>query len=285
MCHAGARSKVAGEILLRRYELCWEAGLMRFWPIFSLALAAGAASGFAQAAAPAPGTAIVIAAATDAELVPLRSHLADVRTETTAAWQFWVGSLGGRTVVLTRTEGDPLNAVAATTLAIQHHHPALVIAIGSAQALVPDLHPGDVVVSEKFAAMDGMISPVTGIGGGTHPLQWHLLPHLPMHPGEQEMPALSFPADAAAVAVAQHLSSPCGRVVVAVLGSSGQTNREADRIAWLREKWGASCADGESAPIAGCAQLLGVPALGLRVIDGKPGEAAGVALQFLEALQ
>jgi adenosylhomocysteine nucleosidase len=69
------------------------------------------------------------------------------------------------------------------------------------------------------------------------------------------------------------------------LGSAGQVNRESDRIGWIRAQWGTSCEDGESAHVAGCAQLLGVPVVGWRVIDGADGEAAALVVPFLEALK
>ncbi len=37
-------------------------------------------------------------------------------------------------MVLTRTEGDPLNAVAATTLAVRRYSPKLVVTYGTARA-------------------------------------------------------------------------------------------------------------------------------------------------------
>jgi len=225
----------------------------------------------------------VLLAATEAELRPLLAQLAAGRSETHAAWKFWLGTLRGRPVVLTRTEGDPLNAVAATTLAIRHYAPRLVLTVGSARAHDPMLRPGDVVVSEKFAAFDGLVSPVLPLGGGSAPLAWEKLPHSLATVGENETPTQFFPADARALVVAKSLSAPPGRVVVGVLGSSSQINREADRVAWLHAQWGTACEDGESAHIAGCAQLLGVPVFGLRVIDGAEGDAAGIALRFLEA--
>lgn len=82
--------------------------------------------------------------------------------------------------------------------------------------------------------------------------------------------------------MAKTLTAPRGKLTVGVLGSSAQVNREVDRVAWIRTQWGTSSEDGESAHIAGCAQLLGVPVIGLRVIDGADGEAARVTLNFLE---
>ena len=238
-----------------------------------------------QFAAAASGAEILLAASTDAELKPLLEKLKDSRTESRAAWQFWLGTLEGKQVVLTRTEGDPLNAVAATTLAIRRYSPKLIVTFGSSRAHDPALRPGDLLASGKFSAFDGLISPVVPLEGGSDSLSWQRLPHLLATSGEKETPAYFFPADERALAVARTLSAPRGKSSVGVLGSSAQTNREVDRIAWIRTKWNTSSEDGESAHIAGCAELLNVPVIGLRVIDGAEGEAANVVLKFLEALK
>ena len=163
---------------------------------------------------------------------------------------------GQKRRVLARTEGDPLNAVAATTLAIRRYSPTLVITFGAARAHDLGLQVGDVVVSEKFAAFDGMYSHVTAPTAGSDALKWEPLPHLLMQPGEKEVPAMAFPADPAVLVAARKLHLPHGRLVPGILGSAGQVNREADRIAWLHARWGTSCEDAESAHVAGCAQLL-----------------------------
>jgi len=229
--------------------------------------------------------AAVLLTAPEAELQPLLDRLAEAHTEKVAAWQFWTGTLDGKPVVLTRTEGDPLNAVAATTLAIRRYAPRLVVTFGAARAHDPALHPGDVVVSRSFVAFDGMVTPPRAVGAGSLPLTWQKLPHAPMTPGELEKYQTDFPADAPALAVAQKLTPARGRLVTGVLGSANQVNREADRIAYLHTQWGTSCEDGESAHVAGCALQLGTPVFGLRVIDGTEGEAAALVVQLLEALK
>ncbi len=227
----------------------------------------------------------VLLAATETELQPLLARLVDPHTEKHAAWQFWTGTLDGKVVALTRTEGDPLNAVAATTLAIRRYAPKLVVTFGAARAHDPALRPGDVVVSGSFAAFDGMISAHRDLNGGTAPLQWKILPHAIMTPGEQEKYLPAFPAYEPALAVAQKLTGARGRVVTGVLGSANQVNHEPDRIATLRTQWGTSCEDPESAHIAGCALLLGVPVIGVRVIDGTDAEAAALVTQLLGGLK
>src|SRR5215216_4566209 len=86
---------------------------------------------------------VLLAAANDAELQPLLAKLQDSHQESKAAWQFWSGTLMGKQVVVTRTEGDPLNAVAATTLAIRRYAPKLIVTFGSARAHDPLLRAGD----------------------------------------------------------------------------------------------------------------------------------------------
>ena len=227
-------------------------------------------------------TDVLLAAATDAELQPLIRQLAAARTETRASWTFWLGQLGGKSVVLTRTEGDPLNAVAATTLAIRRYAPKLVVTYGTARAHDPALQAGDVVVSQAFVAFDGVISDPLPLGGGIAPQAWQQLPHAPMTPGEKEKYQVDFPADATALARAEKLKPARGKLVAGVLGSANQVNREADRIAYLHKLWHTSSEDFESAHIAGCALLLNTPVIGLRVIDGTPEESAALAAQFLE---
>ena len=106
-----------------------------------------------------------------------------------------------------------------------------------------------------------------------------------MTPGEKETRQERFPADATILTAALELSAPRGRVRPGVLGSAHQVNREADRIAFLHTQWGTDTEDGESAHVAGCALLFGVPAFGLRVIDGQPGEAASLVLKLVEGLK
>jgi len=236
----------------------------------------GLASGSAQSVD------VLLIAPDDVTLAPVRSKLTKLDHETRAGWEFWIGELGGKKVVLTRSEDDALNAVAATTLAVRRHPPRLIVVFGPCRAHDPNAHPGDIVVSHGFAAFDGMVSPVTALDGGSDALRWHKLPHLAMTAGEKETPMELFPADAAAEALALTLPVAGGRAMAGILGSGNQVNREADRIAWLREQWHTTTEDGESGHVAGCAYLLGVPCIGFRSVDGT-ADVAAFTSQFVEA--
>jgi adenosylhomocysteine nucleosidase len=254
--------------------------ILRRFPIAWVVLAIFAAALRAAAAQPVD---LLILAADDATLQPLVGRLASPRIETRAAWTFWLGQLDGKTVALARTEGDPLNAVAATTLAIRLHPPRLIFCYGIARAHDPALRPSDVVIAENFAAFDGLVSPPTALGGGSDPLKWEKLPHALISDGDKENYVLTFPADPAARDLALTITAPHGRVLRGILGSAHQINREPDRVAFLREQWHTSTEDGESAHIAGCAALLGVPIIGARVVDGGPADAADFAARFIAA--
>jgi adenosylhomocysteine nucleosidase len=230
----------------------------------------------------APFDLLLIAADNDT-LRPVLKQLNRSQVEKRAAWTFWRGELHGKTTVVARSEGDPLNAVAVTTLAVRLYSPRLIVVFGVARSHDPQLRPGDTVVSERLVAFDGMISPPTELGRGSNALLWTKRPHPLMTVGERETPAPFFEADAAALALAKSLKTPTGRVVVGTLGSANQVNREADRVTWLREQWKTSTEDHESAHVAGVAALLGVPVIGFRIVEGEPAAAAEFTLRFVEA--
>ncbi len=237
----------------------------------------------------------LISAASEAELAPVRARMAGVEELTLTSWTFWTGTLAGRPVVLARTEGDPLNAVASTTLAVRRFAPALALTYGVARPHDPALKPGDAIVSERFVPFDGFVSGRRERGEGVRLADWKKLPHAPISAGEVETYTESFPADPGATKAALGLPNKHGRVLAGVLGSAHQINREVDRLAWLRTTWGTSCEDFESAHVAVCAQMFGVPAAGIRVVlpaDAGPSEtasaqtqAASLLLAWVEALK
>ena len=92
---------------------------------------------------------IVVQGALDVELQPLLAALEEKREIQLAAWTFWRGKIAGRSVVISRTEVGPINAVAATTLAITHFRPRLVINQGTAGANDPDLKVFDIIIGES----------------------------------------------------------------------------------------------------------------------------------------
>ena len=68
---------------------------------------------------------VMLVAADEAALVSVLDHLKNAQVETHAAWTLWTGTIDGKQAVVTRSEGDPLNAVAATTLVLRNYQPRL----------------------------------------------------------------------------------------------------------------------------------------------------------------
>jgi nucleoside phosphorylase len=69
------------------------------------------------------GVDIVVQGALDSELQPLLAALEGKERIQIAAWTFWRGRIGVKRVVVSRTEVGPINAVAATTLAVVSFKP------------------------------------------------------------------------------------------------------------------------------------------------------------------
>lgn len=229
--------------------------------------------------------AALLIGADEAALRPVLAKITDVQSTTHGAWISSTGRIAGKNVAVTQGEGDPLNAVAATTLAIRLYAPKLIIVFGSARAHDPELRGGDIVVSESFAAFDGIFSNRAELEAGSHPTTWEKLPHSLLAADEKEILTPVFPADLAAKETALTLKTARGRVLTGVLGSANQINREADRVAWLRANWGTRTEDGVSAHVAGCARLFGVPIVGVCVVDAPPVGAAEFVLRLVEALK
>src|SRR5712664_3225994 len=77
---------------------------------------------------------VLVQGAVDGELQPLLAALKDRKEITVAAWTFWTGRIGAKSVVVSRTEMGPINAAAATALGIERFHPAAIINQGTAGA-------------------------------------------------------------------------------------------------------------------------------------------------------
>ncbi|MFB3854713.1 MAG: 5'-methylthioadenosine/S-adenosylhomocysteine nucleosidase [Vicinamibacterales bacterium] len=233
---------------------------------------------------------LVIQGAVDSEVAPLVRALAGARRIQIAAWTFWRGRLGGRDVVVSRTEVGPTNAAVATALAVTTFHPRLVINQGTAGATIPDLRVFDIVVGEATVDYGAFQSERAAAGEGSDQSRWiRMLPRLRFGDERVELPV--FPGDPEALAVALAQPYAHGRVVKGTIGSAFQFNREIDRLLWIREKYGAVSEDMESAFAAGAALGFSTRFLAVRIISdsefyspGVHSSAAGYCAEFVAAL-
>ena len=212
---------------------------------------------------------LLVQGAMDMELQPLLNALENKQEHRLAAWTFWTGRIRSQTIVLSRTEIGPINAVAATVLGIEHFHPRTIINQGTAGAHNPDLKLWDIVVGERTVDHSGYKSDHGDEGTGTRPGErWKSQSHdLRLDNETFTHYATGFPGDPALIVAALGAKNPRGRVMKGVIGSAYQFNREIDHIRWLRQAYGTDTEDMESVFAAGAAAGFKVPFVAIRMVS------------------
>jgi adenosylhomocysteine nucleosidase len=210
---------------------------------------------------------IVIQGAVDTELQPLLAAMTDKETIQIAAWTFWRGQLGGKRVVVSRTEVGPINASVATTLAIERFRPRLIINQGTAGALDPSLKLYDIVAGEATVDYGAFRSSHADAGAGVSQSRWTPMPHWLRLDGKERVEFKTFPGDSEALATTLGTPNPRGRVVKGVIGSAFEFNREIDRLVWANKTYGAVSEDMESAFAGGAATGFRVRFIAIRIIS------------------
>jgi adenosylhomocysteine nucleosidase len=213
-----------------------------------------------------PGVDVLVQGALDLEVQPLLAALEDRRETHVGAWTFWRGRMGGKTVVVSRTDVGPINAAGATSVGILTFRPTLVINQGTAGAHVPDLKIYDIVVGEMTTQPGAFQSTHAAAGEGVSMSRWTPLYYSLRMDGKPHEFKGGFPGDEAAIRVALRTPYPHGRVMKGVIGSAFEFNNEIDRINWLHRTYGQSSADMESVFAAGVARGLNTRFLAIRVI-------------------
>ena len=219
---------------------------------------------------------VVVQGAVDAEVMPLVEALEGATRIQIASWTFWRGRLAGKDVVVSRTEVGPINAVAATTIAIQTFRPRLIINQGTAGATVPDLRVYDIIVGEATVDYGGFATSHADAGQGSNQANWRRMPHRLRFDGDERVALPVFPCDPDAVAVALGESYAHGRVLKGLIGSAFQFNQEVDRLNWIHEKYDAISEDMESAFAGGTALGFNTPFLAVRIISDSDFHSPGI---------
>src|SRR5262245_44822210 len=210
---------------------------------------------------------IVVQGALDSELQPLLAALEAKEQIQIAAWTFWKGKIGDKRVVVSRTEVGPVNAVAATTLAITNFKPKLIINQGTAGANDPDLKVFDIVIGETSVDFGAFRSSHADQGKGIDQSRWTPMYHRLRLDGKARITFKNFPGDNETIKTAIETPYKRGRIVKGVIGSAFEFNREIDRLLWVRNTYGASSEDMESAFAAGTAMGFGTRFLAIRIIS------------------
>ena len=97
---------------------------------------------------------IGIIGAMEPEVAILREQISNRETITVAGCEFYSGELAGHQVILTRSGIGKVAASIATTILLERFAPDCVINTGSAGGFDPELHVGDVVISNDVRHHD-----------------------------------------------------------------------------------------------------------------------------------
>jgi adenosylhomocysteine nucleosidase len=97
------------------------------------------------------------------EVAPIERRLQDSREVAVRGYVFRVGNLNGRKVVVGRSGIGKVNAAIITTLLIGEFSPSAILFSGTAGAIDPGLHPGDVVIGATVAQHDVGLQTSDGI--------------------------------------------------------------------------------------------------------------------------
>lgn len=220
-----------------------------------------------------PQAPVVIQGALNIETDHMVSQLKNVKVKTYGAWQFWEGTYQGYPIVVSRTLMGMSDAAAATTLAIEHYHPAAIINQGTSGGHDPKLNVFDIVLGQESENIGAFITPSKALGEGSNSLTWeksfNVLPKDTS--SEEESRHVRFKADPQLLQTALAIKATYtqGKVVEGVIGSADVWNNELDRIQYFHQNYKTSVEEMETASSAQIASLYNVPFIGIRVLSNN----------------
>lgn len=257
---------------------------------FSLALFAGPV-----AAAPAPLSAgeprpIVVQGAMTIESMKLAGLLENAVQKTLGPFTFWVGTIDGYPVVVSKTRIGVANSAAATALAIENFNPIAVINQGTAGGHDPALKVYDIVLGVKILNAGAIKSNPKALGQGSSPLEWRLVDWRQFDEGGDGRSALGpaiFASDPALVKIAHSIKNKYtkGKIVEGVIVSADVWNQELDRIKWFHDKFASAAEEMETAAAAQICSLYKVPFLSIRILSNNATTGQGFIPATGEAVQ
>jgi adenosylhomocysteine nucleosidase len=262
-----------------------------FTSLLATLLAVPVAAAAAPAQAPPAPSPVLVQGAMPLEIERLVGRLDGVRTEEIGGWTFWLGTLEGHPVVVSKTLKGMANAAAATALGIERYRPVAIVNQGTAGGHDPSLRLSDIVLGTSSVSLGAFKSPYRPSGAGSNPLDWTPLDLLATQGSAGNDPrahsVARFPGDPGLLAAARLARTKYakGRVVEGVIGSSDVWNDELDLVARYHSQYGTSVEDMETASAAQIAGLLGVPFLGIRVVSDNVTNGTAYDPKTAEACQ
>lgn len=212
---------------------------------------------------------LAIIGAMDEEVAKIKEKLTDVRVETTAGMDFYIGKLGDKEVVVVRSGIGKVNAAMCTQVLADKYQVAGIINSGIAGSLRAQIDIGDIVLSSDAVQHD---MDASGFG--------YEVGQIP------RVDTLAFTADEALIELAKSccedvnpdIHTHVGRVV-----SGDQFISDREKKAWLVNTFGGYCTEMEGAAIAQASYLNDIPFLIVRAISDKADDSANMDYETFEA--
>lgn len=210
-----------------------------------------------------------IIGAMDEEVSKLKEHMTDVKVNTKACMDFYVGKLNGKDVVIVRSGIGKVNAAVCSQILADDYHVTGLINTGIAGSLKAEINIGDIVLSHDVMHHD-MDTTAFGYPLGQVP----------------RMDVLSFEADKQFIELAQasckkvnpDINTFVGRVV-----SGDQFISSKEKKEWIHDNFDGFCTEMEGAAIAQTAYLNHIPFLIIRAISDKADDSAEMDYPTFEA--
>jgi adenosylhomocysteine nucleosidase len=222
-----------------------------------------------------PAPPVVVQGAMDVEIRNLAAAIDDAKQETVGGWTFWIGTVDGYPVVISKTLKGLANAAAATAIASEHYHPSAIINQGTAGGHDATLHVYDIVLGTESVNLGSFKTGFRDRGRGSEFAEWKPLDLMRSDGSAGQDPNARtmrrFRADEQLLAAARRARDRYqkGRVVDGVIGSSEIWNSELDRIQSFHDQFGTTAEEMETASAAQIAGIFHVPFLGIRVVSNN----------------
>lgn len=212
---------------------------------------------------------ILVQGAMDIEVNTFINALENKQEERIGSYYFWKGSIGKKAVVVSRTEIGLVNAAASTAIAIEKYKPVLIINQGTAGGHDPKLHTGDIVIGKEVVNIGSFRTERKEYGVPENPRDWEFFPsvqRLRDKNGKEEI-NLRFYSDKKYMDMIKKIKYKNGNVVVGVIGSADQWNRELERIKYINEVFKTSAEEMEAVAVAQVAKGFNIPYLSVRILS------------------
>lgn len=234
---------------------------------------------------------VVVQGAMDVEIRKLAAALDNRKEERIRDFLYWVGTIDGYPVVVSKTLKGMGNAAAATALAAERYQPAAIINQGTSGGHQPDLQVFDIVLGAEAVNIGSFKTGFRREGDGSVVTEWVPLDLLRSEGSAGQDPNARtmrrFRGDARLLEAARRVGGRYqkGKVVEGVIGSSEIWNSELDRVRFFHERFGTTVEEMETVSAAQIAAMFEIPFLGVRILSNNITNAGNYDPQTGEACQ